>query len=338
MARVIRSSRLPDECESHIAHFIRAKLTVPKSKNLDKARGGKVMEIEKPRHGAPKGHMTKSNYGFYFQEYFYTPVLLSRYITFQKSGCVKRHAPLIDIKRRAEAMLIDIPSWEREDNMSFLVAMASCLNLKRRILTLEETKPPVREVVQGILAASTALKKKVKKRSKTANFALPTHDSGTEKLNTVGTNERTPIDLSLDDSKHAAPNSSLDLACVSYAYTMDNKHKKVVELDQNLRVAEDQKKAYDLEESSRDALKKQTFVADDLRDKVKPTLPTCWKCFAIESNEEANFTINVGEPVLETSGVEGYNPERPTFPPSFGEAPLGGSEGGEETFVDAIGL
>uniref|UniRef100_A0A803QJZ9 Uncharacterized protein n=1 Tax=Cannabis sativa TaxID=3483 RepID=A0A803QJZ9_CANSA len=40
------SRKLPDEYDPNVAQFIRAKLTVPKSKNLDKACDGKVMAIE----------------------------------------------------------------------------------------------------------------------------------------------------------------------------------------------------------------------------------------------------------------------------------------------------
>uniref|UniRef100_A0A803PBT4 Uncharacterized protein n=1 Tax=Cannabis sativa TaxID=3483 RepID=A0A803PBT4_CANSA len=46
MARMKRSRRLPDEYNPHAAQFIRPKLTMRKFKNLDKARGGKVMATE----------------------------------------------------------------------------------------------------------------------------------------------------------------------------------------------------------------------------------------------------------------------------------------------------
>uniref|UniRef100_A0A803NJ78 Uncharacterized protein n=1 Tax=Cannabis sativa TaxID=3483 RepID=A0A803NJ78_CANSA len=41
MARMKRSRRFLDKYGLHVAQFIRAKLTMPKSKNLDKVRGGK---------------------------------------------------------------------------------------------------------------------------------------------------------------------------------------------------------------------------------------------------------------------------------------------------------
>uniref|UniRef100_A0A803Q362 Uncharacterized protein n=1 Tax=Cannabis sativa TaxID=3483 RepID=A0A803Q362_CANSA len=123
MARMKRSRRL-----RHVAQFIRVKLTVPKPKNLDKARDGKVM---------------------------------------------------------ATKLLKDAI----EDNMSFLAAMASCLNLKRKILMVKETKPSTREVVQGIPTASLFHRRR-------------------EKSNTASADERSSIDLSLDDSEHAALNSS----------------------------------------------------------------------------------------------------------------------------------
>uniref|UniRef100_A0A803PPT5 Uncharacterized protein n=1 Tax=Cannabis sativa TaxID=3483 RepID=A0A803PPT5_CANSA len=46
MPRMKRSRRILDEYDPHVTQFIRAKLIVPKSKNLDKARGGKVMITE----------------------------------------------------------------------------------------------------------------------------------------------------------------------------------------------------------------------------------------------------------------------------------------------------
>uniref|UniRef100_A0A803Q2R0 Uncharacterized protein n=1 Tax=Cannabis sativa TaxID=3483 RepID=A0A803Q2R0_CANSA len=45
-SRMKRGKRLPNKYDPHITQFIRAKLTLPKSKNLDKAHGGKVMAIE----------------------------------------------------------------------------------------------------------------------------------------------------------------------------------------------------------------------------------------------------------------------------------------------------
>uniref|UniRef100_A0A803PU74 Uncharacterized protein n=1 Tax=Cannabis sativa TaxID=3483 RepID=A0A803PU74_CANSA len=68
MPRMKRIKRMPDEYDPHVAQLIIAKLTVAKSKNLDKACGGKV-------------------------------------------GPFKRPALLIDMKRRAYAMLIDIKVW-----------------------------------------------------------------------------------------------------------------------------------------------------------------------------------------------------------------------------------
>uniref|UniRef100_A0A803P6J8 Uncharacterized protein n=1 Tax=Cannabis sativa TaxID=3483 RepID=A0A803P6J8_CANSA len=62
---------------------------------------------------------------------------------------------------------------ESTDNMRFMVAMASCSNLKRKILVSKEIEPPVREVVQVIPAASTASKREVKKRSRTTGATLP---------------------------------------------------------------------------------------------------------------------------------------------------------------------
>uniref|UniRef100_A0A803NLI5 Uncharacterized protein n=1 Tax=Cannabis sativa TaxID=3483 RepID=A0A803NLI5_CANSA len=46
MAKMKRSRRLPNQYDPHVAQFIKAKLIVHKSKNLDKARGGKVMATE----------------------------------------------------------------------------------------------------------------------------------------------------------------------------------------------------------------------------------------------------------------------------------------------------
>uniref|UniRef100_A0A803NI56 Uncharacterized protein n=1 Tax=Cannabis sativa TaxID=3483 RepID=A0A803NI56_CANSA len=46
MARIKRSRRLLDVYDPHVVQFIKSKLTVPKSKNLDKTLNGKVMEIE----------------------------------------------------------------------------------------------------------------------------------------------------------------------------------------------------------------------------------------------------------------------------------------------------
>uniref|UniRef100_A0A803PJP6 Uncharacterized protein n=1 Tax=Cannabis sativa TaxID=3483 RepID=A0A803PJP6_CANSA len=46
MPQMKRSKRLFDEYDPHVAQFIRAKLIVPKSKNLDKACGGKVITIK----------------------------------------------------------------------------------------------------------------------------------------------------------------------------------------------------------------------------------------------------------------------------------------------------
>ncbi|KAF4368684.1 hypothetical protein G4B88_025102 [Cannabis sativa] len=157
-----------------------------------------------------------------------------------------------------------------------------------------------------------------------------------------------------------------------------NEDKKVVELAEKLGVAEDQvaaaegqvttlkEKVASLEEevtnlkdaakkSSRDALKKQTIVADHLRDQIKSLenkVTTLEKqvmfdvsfyndlCFnAIYTawvTNDADFTVNVGEPtVRETSRVEGYNLEHPDIPPSVSEVPLVESE---ETLVDVTGI
>uniref|UniRef100_A0A803P601 Uncharacterized protein n=1 Tax=Cannabis sativa TaxID=3483 RepID=A0A803P601_CANSA len=221
------------------------------------------------------------------------------------------------------------------------------------------------EVVQGIPTATAALKKKVRKRGRTVNATLPAHDSGREKSNSVGANERC-------------------LACVGYAYTMDNENRKVVELSKKLRVTKDraiaiegqvtalkekvvsletaQKKASDLEESSRDALEKQVVVDDDLRDRVKVlkkkvtslkdqalldvtyynglcfnAIYTAWDANAYL--KETDFTIYGRKPVVgETLRVEGYNPKCSNFPPSVGDAPPRESEGRKETLVDVIGL
>uniref|UniRef100_A0A803PL87 Uncharacterized protein n=1 Tax=Cannabis sativa TaxID=3483 RepID=A0A803PL87_CANSA len=81
----------------------------------------------------------------------------------------------------------------------------------RKILVLKETDPPVKEVVQGIPAASTASKKKVRKSGRTTEAALPAQDTGMEISNTTSVDERSPIDLSLDDSKQSLLNSGLDL-------------------------------------------------------------------------------------------------------------------------------
>uniref|UniRef100_A0A803Q7M9 Uncharacterized protein n=1 Tax=Cannabis sativa TaxID=3483 RepID=A0A803Q7M9_CANSA len=96
-------------------------------------------------------------------------------------------------------------------NMSFLAAMASCSNLKRKILVLKEIEPPVREVVQGIPAASATLKKKVKKRGRTTNAALPIQDSSRERSNTAGADESSLINLSSDEIDHGAPKSGSNL-------------------------------------------------------------------------------------------------------------------------------
>uniref|UniRef100_A0A803QD82 Uncharacterized protein n=1 Tax=Cannabis sativa TaxID=3483 RepID=A0A803QD82_CANSA len=96
--------------------------------------------------------------------------------------------------------------------------------------------------------------------------------------------------------------------------------------------------------SSHDSLKKQVVVADDLGDQVKVLekkviILEDERCFAIESFEESNFTVNVGESVSgEASGVEGYNLEHPNIRPSIHEAPPGESKGREETLIDVTGL
>ncbi|KAF4388265.1 hypothetical protein F8388_021095 [Cannabis sativa] len=114
------------------------------------------------------------------------------------------------------------------------------------------------------------------------------------------------------------------------------------------------KNAFDLEESSRDALKKQTIVADHLRDQIKSLenkVTTLEKQVMFDVSfyndlffnaiytawvtNDAGFTVNVGEPtVRETSRVEGYNLEHPDIPPSVSEVPLVESE---ETLVDVTG-
>ncbi|KAM6562404.1 hypothetical protein CsatB_022402 [Cannabis sativa] len=174
--------------------------------------------------------------------------------------------------------------------MSLLAAMASYSNLKQKILVSKEFEPPIREVVHGIPVVSVALKKKVKKRSRPIDVVSPTQDSSREKFSTAGADERTTIDISLDEDETGVPNSGLDLveqlraqgfellahgdiligskaenillqklvstkppqyiiaqrcftkifeACVGYAYTMDNEHKKVVELAEKLKAIED---------------------------------------------------------------------------------------------------
>uniref|UniRef100_A0A803QQ21 Uncharacterized protein n=1 Tax=Cannabis sativa TaxID=3483 RepID=A0A803QQ21_CANSA len=244
MARI---KRLPDEYDPHVAQFIRAKLIVPKSKNLDKAHGGRVI----------------------------TTKLLKVAIE-------------SDDSRDQAFKLRPFVS----NNVRFLVAITSYLNMKRKIWTSKKAKPSAREVVQGIPIASAALKKKVKKRSRTIDVSPHAHDYGREKSNIVGVGEKTSIDLSMDNSKHAAPNLSSDIvellreqgswllansetligaraekislqrlvstkpphiisqrcftdifgACVGYACTMDNEHRKVVELIEKLGVSKDQVK------------------------------------------------------------------------------------------------
>uniref|UniRef100_A0A803P5Z1 Uncharacterized protein n=1 Tax=Cannabis sativa TaxID=3483 RepID=A0A803P5Z1_CANSA len=393
MASVKRSKRLLDEYDPHIAHFIRAKLAVPKSKDLDKAGGGKVIATEllkaviesddlrdraiklrplvsstftelqaetiwddyylpetvdrKPRHGAPKGSKNTccsvwSRFHMYVEELNSvqndTKYLGKIYVFLDQDD---GEVPLLGLQQRRMG------------------------NQQRKLLTLKETEPLVREVVQGIPTATAALKKKVRKRGRTVNATLPAHDSGREKSNSVGANERS-------------------LACVGYAYTMDNENRKVVELSKKLRVTKDraiaiegqvtalkekvvsletaQKKASDLEESSRDALEKQVVVDDDLRDRVKVlkkkvtslkdqalldvtyynglcfnAIYTAWDANAYL--KETDFTIYGRKPVVgETLRVEGYNPKCSNFPPSVGDAPPRESEGRKETLVDVIGL
>uniref|UniRef100_A0A803NKK1 Uncharacterized protein n=1 Tax=Cannabis sativa TaxID=3483 RepID=A0A803NKK1_CANSA len=326
MARMKRSRRLPNEYDPHVAQFIRENLAVPKPKNLDKARGGKVM-VTKLLKAAVESDDSRD---WAFELRPIVSKYLGRLFVFidQDDGGV------------TFARIVSKKDGESTDNICFLVAMASCSNLKRKILTSREIELLTREVVQGILASSTASKKKIKKRARPANGAFPAQDSGREKSNTAGANERSPIDLSRNDSEHTALNSESTLNKILVATW---------------------KKASDLEDSSRDPLNKQVVVGDDLRDQVKvlEKKVTAFKdqalhdvtyyndlCFnAIyttwvtnESLEETDFTLNGGQPVTgETSRVKGYNPEHPNFPPSIGEAPLGESEGMEDTHV-VIGL
>ncbi|KAM6547895.1 hypothetical protein CsatB_019571 [Cannabis sativa] len=154
--------------------------------------------------------------------------------------------------------------------MSFLTAMASCSNSRQKILIPKESDPPIREVVQGIHATSVASKKKVRKRSKHVDVAPPAQDSSKEKFSTAGVDERSLIDISLDEAETGVPNSGSDLleqlhaqdswllahgdaligskakniplqnlACGGYAYTVDNKQKKMVELAEKLEAIKD---------------------------------------------------------------------------------------------------
>ncbi|XP_060968988.1 uncharacterized protein LOC115714729 [Cannabis sativa] len=174
--------------------------------------------------------------------------------------------------------------------MSLLAAMASYSNLKQKILVSKEFEPPIKEVSMVSLLFPLHSKKKVKKRSRPIDVASPTQDSSREKFSTAGADERTTIDISLDEAETGVPNSGLDLveqlraqgsgllahgdtligskaenillqklvstkppqyviaqrcftkifeACVGYAYTMDNEHKKVVELAEKLEAIED---------------------------------------------------------------------------------------------------
>uniref|UniRef100_A0A803PCN5 Uncharacterized protein n=1 Tax=Cannabis sativa TaxID=3483 RepID=A0A803PCN5_CANSA len=92
--------------------------------------------------------------------------------------------------------------------MSFLAAMTSCSNLKRKILVLKKIEPLIREVVHGIPSTSTFLKKKVRKRGRTADSAFPAQDSGRERSNIAGANKRSLINLSPDETKHNILSSS----------------------------------------------------------------------------------------------------------------------------------
>uniref|UniRef100_A0A803P1E5 Uncharacterized protein n=1 Tax=Cannabis sativa TaxID=3483 RepID=A0A803P1E5_CANSA len=64
-------------------------------------------------------NINKNNYGLYHKEHFYTPNIPSRHVTFQKVGPFKRSVSLIDMKRRADAMLTDINLWEQDRKMLF---------------------------------------------------------------------------------------------------------------------------------------------------------------------------------------------------------------------------
>uniref|UniRef100_A0A803Q885 Uncharacterized protein n=1 Tax=Cannabis sativa TaxID=3483 RepID=A0A803Q885_CANSA len=240
-------------------------------------------------------------------------VLLLRHITFQKYDPFKIPAPLIDMKRRVEVMLIDIPTWERDDNMSFLATVASFLNVKRKILTSKEAEPLIREVVQGILTAFATSKKKVRTRSGNVDVALIAYDSSREMSNIVGADERTLIDLSLDDSKHVSSNSGSDL--------MDYFHWVVAAKGQlsalKEKVSSLKSEVTKLEEVARGAKSQEGILKKNLLATLKKAPDLVAK---------------------EASGVEGYNPNCPNFPPSIGEAPPGESEGREETLVNVTSL
>uniref|UniRef100_A0A803QK37 Uncharacterized protein n=1 Tax=Cannabis sativa TaxID=3483 RepID=A0A803QK37_CANSA len=170
--------------------------------------------------------------------------------------------------------------------MSSLAAMASCSNSKRKILMLKESEPLVREVVQGIHAAFISSKKKAE------NIPL-------QKL--VSTKPPCVI----------AQRCFTDIfgACVRYAYSMDNKYKKVVELTKKLEVVED-----------RVVATKDQVTA--LKEKI---------------NSLENFTLNGGESVVKgVIGVEGSNLEHPNFPPFVVDALVAESEDKDETIVDVI--
>uniref|UniRef100_A0A803P9W3 Uncharacterized protein n=1 Tax=Cannabis sativa TaxID=3483 RepID=A0A803P9W3_CANSA len=247
MARMKRSIRLLDEYDLHVTQLIRAKLIVPKSKNLDKAHGGK-----KPRYGGPNGSQN-------------TNVVLGRGILLYHNPSIKTHgpfkrpAPLIDMKRRANAMLIEIDAWE-----NFFQYQNSFKGWTKNILP-------------GILATFVASKKKVRKRSRPIDAAPLAQDSSREKFSTIGADEGYPIDIPPNEANNCFLNSGSNLveqlrtqgswlfahgdaligskaeniplqklfssepphACVGYAYNMDNEHKKVVKLPKKLNAVED---------------------------------------------------------------------------------------------------
>ncbi|KAM6543378.1 hypothetical protein CsatB_007825 [Cannabis sativa] len=91
--------------------------------------------------------------------------------------------------------------------MSFLVSMATCS--KRKITAPKETKPSIREVVHGILAASSAPRnKKSWKGSKAAEAAPPIHEccKGKSKVAKADEGSSTfPIEISQDEVDNGTP-------------------------------------------------------------------------------------------------------------------------------------
>uniref|UniRef100_A0A803P432 Uncharacterized protein n=1 Tax=Cannabis sativa TaxID=3483 RepID=A0A803P432_CANSA len=215
----------------------------------------------------------------------------------------------------------------------------------------------------GTPSSSIVSKKKIRKRGRITNAALPPEEYGRENSNTIRVNERTLIDLSLDDSKHVAPNLGSDLAEQgSWLLAKDEAliGARAENIPLQLLVStkpphiisqicftnifglvsslESEMTSYQslLQRAllSHLTLNKETDVADDQMDQVK-----CENRLDVDSFQEPNFTVNCGELVVrETSRVEGYNPECPDFPPYDGEAPPGESEGREENLIDVTFL